>query len=127
MNFIDYKRQLAAGTLAIVTVEVRPTAEDCDIYVFPQTWASTALGFDGLGGSAIRQANTVVVMCGRCHTAAIYFAGRHAYNVDLTDEAVRRQLDTDIQRRQIASRAEAAERYRPTSPPTTSSEESRSP
>lgn len=31
------------------------------LYVFPQTWSSTALGFDGCGGQAITEAYTTVV------------------------------------------------------------------
>ena len=31
------------------------------MYVFPQTWSSTALGFDGCGGQAITEAYTTVV------------------------------------------------------------------
>lgn len=31
------------------------------MYMFPQTWSSTALGFDGCGGQAITEAYTTVV------------------------------------------------------------------
>ena len=31
------------------------------MYVFPQTWSSTALGFDGCGGQAITEAYTTIV------------------------------------------------------------------
>lgn len=37
-------------------------------YVFPQTWSSTALGFDGCGGQAITEAYTTVVEMSWCYT-----------------------------------------------------------
>ena len=45
---------------------VRATGEkyqyaDLDMYMFPQTWGSTALGFGGIGGQTITTAQTVVV------------------------------------------------------------------
>ncbi len=57
----------------------RPTAEDVEVIHFNQTWGSTALGFGGMGGSAMTSAYTTVVTCGA--TAAVYFAGRHAYTL----------------------------------------------
>ena len=32
-----------------------------EVYVFPQTWGSTALGFGGIGGQAITSAYTTVI------------------------------------------------------------------
>lgn len=57
------------------------------MYVFPQTWSSTALGFDGCGGQAITEAYTTVVemelrninkrTCDIIY--AVFFDGRIAY------------------------------------------------
>ena len=53
---------------------------DFSVYVFPQVWASTALGFGGMGGQSMTKAMTYVlvpdipgIMC------LVYFAGRFAY------------------------------------------------
>jgi hypothetical protein len=34
--------------------------EDIEIYVFPQVWSSTALGYGGIGGQAITSSHTIV-------------------------------------------------------------------
>ncbi len=57
------------------------------MYVFPQIWSSTALGFDGCGGQAITEAYTTVVemelrnidkrTCDIIY--AVFFDGRIAY------------------------------------------------
>jgi hypothetical protein len=62
----------------------RPTSNECDVFMFPQMWSSTALGYGGIGGQAMTSAFTVVVACPRTHTAAVYFGtgGRLAYLVD---------------------------------------------
>ncbi len=57
----------------------RPTADDIEVIHFNQTWGSTALGFGGVGGNTLTSAYTTVVACGA--TAAVYFAGRHAYTL----------------------------------------------
>lgn len=116
MEFSEYKRQLTAGTLPKVIEDVRPNLEDFDVFMYPQMWGSTALGFGGMGGASIRQANTVAIVCRKVRTAAIYFAGQHAYNVDLTDPTVQKRLNDDIRDRRIASRTEALERYKALAP-----------
>lgn len=42
-------------------VLIMSTYHKFKMYVFPQTWSSTALGFDGCGGQAITEAYTTVV------------------------------------------------------------------
>lgn len=54
-------------------------------YAFPQTWGSTSLGFDGIGGQAITRAQTVVVLSEN-GAAVVYFGGRFAYSVDYSRE-----------------------------------------
>ena len=59
------------------------------MYVFPQIWSSTALGFDGCGGQAITEAYTIVVEMtsyekvesgkGVNRIYAVFFDGRIAY------------------------------------------------
>ena len=57
----------------------RPREDDVEVVHFEQGWGSTALGFGGMGGSAMTSAYTTVVTCNGA--AAIYFAGRHAYSI----------------------------------------------
>ena len=48
-------------------------------WAFPQTWGSTALGFGGIGGSAMTTAQTyVVTVQGR---VLVYFGSRFAYEI----------------------------------------------
>lgn len=60
-------------------IKRRPHEHEIEVYSFPQTWGSTALGFGGIGGSAMTTALTVVVMCGR--EACVYFGGSFAYRI----------------------------------------------
>lgn len=64
------------------TKNPKPDFDDFEIYIFEQTWGSTALGFPGIGGQAITSAFTYVLipqsMDSKCF---IYFAGRFAYAV----------------------------------------------
>lgn len=57
----------------------RPYPGEVSVYSFPQTWASTALGFGGIGGRALTTAQTTVCIEGS--DAAVYFGRRLAYVV----------------------------------------------
>ena len=64
----------------------QPIADDFEIYTFDQLWGSTALGFDGFGGSAMTTATTyVLVPVGVNQKCFVYFAGRFAYSADLSE------------------------------------------
>ena len=59
---------------------------DFSIYVFEQTWGSTALGFGGMGGQAMTTANTIVLIPINNHQDCfVYFAGRFAYSVPYSE------------------------------------------
>lgn len=80
---IEYTYQSPRDKMADLDPEIRtrrPQEHDCEIMMFPQTWPSTALGFGGIGGDAMTQAYTVIVVCGE--VAAIYFGGIFAYLAD---------------------------------------------
>jgi hypothetical protein len=76
--------------------------EDCeiDVYSFPQTWGSTALGFGGLGGSAMTNAVTVVITSHMSSEAVVYFGGRFAYKI----EKYNSKFIQDISNHRMASR-----------------------
>ena len=81
----------------------RPRDEDVEVFMFLQTWGSTALGYGGIGGSAMTTSYTVVVSL---HGAAcVYFGGdRLAYRLDfieLSAEGRKRFID-DIRNHDMA-------------------------
>lgn len=96
----------------------------CNIFaeVFPQTWASTALGFGGVGGSAMTIAYTTVfhaffksrsltetnVVNPDPEAHAVFFDGRFAYL--LTGDPNPKFFD-DINNRKMASVEVARARY----------------
>jgi hypothetical protein len=75
----DKARRTLVPSKQIKTKVRRPYGHECEVYHFPQTWGSTALGFGGIGGQAMTSAYTTVIMHGR--VAVVYFAGRYAYKV----------------------------------------------
>ncbi len=76
-----------------------------DIINFKQTWASTALGFGGVGDDAITDAYTTVLTCG--NTWFVFFGGRFAYKVSIDDEL----FYQDMINGNLYSVKEAQERY----------------
>lgn len=81
---------------------------DFSVIVFPQTWGSTALGFDGeFGGQAFTQAYTTVVHESLTGTYVVFFGDRPAYKVqDATD-----QFFTDLSERNLKSVSQAKDCY----------------
>lgn len=61
---------------------------DVTLYTFPQTWGSTALGFTGIGGQMMTQAQTTVIMVSTTREyGAVFFGGKFAYSVENVNEA----------------------------------------
>lgn len=60
LELIEYITENTANEL-FKDVLIMSTYHKFKMYVFPQTWSSTALGFDGCGGQAITTAYTTVV------------------------------------------------------------------
>ena len=83
-----------------------------DVYCFPQTWGSTALGFGGIGGQAMSTALSVVIAYGdeTNYYYAVYFNGRHAYTLNETNHNIA-MLFSDIAARNLASCREYVTRY----------------
>lgn len=76
----------------------RPIRSELNIFVFPQGWGNTALGFDtgnGAAGQAWTSAYTVVV-AHECGVAAVYFGGSFAYLAPLSSD-----LWDDIRRHEM--------------------------
>jgi hypothetical protein len=74
------------------TRERRPEKQECRVYHFPQVWSSTALGFGGIGGAAITEAYTTVVILQSEEAACVYFDGKLAYKVNDFNETFMEHL-----------------------------------
>lgn len=103
-NDEDYKAKLAA----VPKHEHFSPRPDFSVIVFPQTWGSTALGFDGnFGGQTITRAYTTVIHESLTGTYMVFFGDRPAYKVqDATD-----QFFTDLSERNLKSTSQAAMCY----------------
>lgn len=66
----------------------RPREEELDVYHFSQMWSSTSLGFGGAGGASMTTAYTTVVHCKQIQEICVYFDGRLAYNIDVSNAEV---------------------------------------
>ena len=76
----------------------RPTVDDFQMYVFEQSWGSTALGFGGIGGQAITSARTYVFIPIDCDQKCfVYFAGKFAYSVDYCEAFMKDVLDGHVE------------------------------
>lgn len=56
-------------------------APEFDLYMYPQWWGSTALGFEGIGGQALTQAYTTVIVDEKTNYAGVFFEERLAYAI----------------------------------------------
>lgn len=52
---------------------------DFRLYMFPQTWDDTSLGFGGIGGQAITTAYTTVIIESNNNYCGVFFNERLAY------------------------------------------------
>ena len=79
-NLDEYSKWQAA---AYEEFERRPFEYELHVEaMFPQTWGSTALGFGGMGGSAMTDAYTTIIGCVYTNSLAVYFDGLFAYLLD---------------------------------------------
>ena len=60
-------------------------SDEGKLCVFDQTWGSTALGFGGVGGSAMTTARTYVFMPDWSDNAYVFFGGRFAYKTQINE------------------------------------------
>ena len=88
-------------------ISQRTQCEDFDIFMFEQTWGSTALGFGGMGGQAITAATTFVLIPYDEDCAFVYFGYGFAYRVDKPNK----RFKEDILHGKMASVRESG-RYR---------------
>lgn len=96
------------GDKTTITKTRRPYASDVEVYSFPQVWGSTALGFGGMGGSAMTSAQTTVIFSEL--DVAVYFSRRLAYVTKRSGT-----LMEDLNRQRMAS-VKDSRRYNPVEP-----------
>lgn len=84
------------------------TEYDVEVYaMFSQVWASTALGFGGIGGAAMTDAYTVVLESYLGAGYCVYFGGQFAYRIERpTDEFFQ-----DMRDRRMVAVSGARKRY----------------
>lgn len=67
-----------------------PTVDDFELHIFEQTWGSTALGFNVVGGQAMTTANTYVFIPLFVNQPCfVYFGARFAYAVPYSEVFVK--------------------------------------
>lgn len=107
MNLIKMARQLLA--IADDLRKRRPAGvydfEAGELYDFDQTWASTALGFGGIGGAALTTERTYVfIPIWDVEHAYVYFGGEFAYKCPVCDSLMK-----DIENKYVASVANSGQ------------------
>ena len=116
---MNAKNRLRAGLgllescLADVNERWGQDAENRTTMSFDQVWGSTSLAFGGFGGAAMTTATTVIFEDPNLLRCAVYVAGRHAYDVNVTDakdERTRRFTD-DKNKKRIQGVHEARRQY----------------
>ena len=114
-KFISKIEELYPGTYKAYYYDIRAN-------VFPQTWSSTALGFDGFGGSALTMSYTTVMsayLSQRSSTTtntivskpefwAVYFGDRLAYLIEGEPTEL---FFTDLENRNMASVQKSSRYY----------------
>lgn len=76
----------------------RVSIDDFELHTFKQTWGSTALGFGGIGGQAITEANTYVfIPLVDNQKCLVYFGGRFAYKADYCEAFVEDMLKGQLE------------------------------
>lgn len=84
-----------------------PYEKDFFITNFDQTWASTALGFGGVGGSALTNERTYIfIPRGELNKAFVYFGSQFAYAVIINDAFIQ-----DMENKCMVDVQKAAQRY----------------
>lgn len=95
MRITKFARELLE---VIEDIYRRTQCIDGDFYDFDQMWASTALGFDGFGGSAMTIARTYVFIPRGYKKAYVYFGSEFAYECDVNE-----QFEEDLRNHNIAA------------------------
>jgi hypothetical protein len=81
----EYKKD--KDNLVMIKKIRRPYVHELEVDMFLQGWGSTALGYPGIGGSAMTDAYTVVVSYGGRQFCVYFGCGVLAYKVDLNKMA----------------------------------------
>ncbi len=113
LNMEERRKIQLENTYPLISKVRRPDVSEVQVTaMFPQVWGSTALGFVGMGGAAMTPAYTVVVT-GPARTLAVYWAGRHAYTLDMNavTEEQQANFQVDLSQNCTVSLNKAETRY----------------
>lgn len=66
--------------------------DECEIFVWPQTWDDASCGLGGLCAQMITTKPTIVVI-GPMGDACVYHGGKLAYKIDAVDAKFREAID----------------------------------
>lgn len=81
---------------------------DISVYVFPQNWTTTALGYAELGGSAMTTANTIVLYAQDMDIVRVYFGStKLAYEIANPNQL----FFQDLSKHQLAEQSEYKKYY----------------
>jgi hypothetical protein len=107
----EYKKD--KDNLVMIKKIRRPYVHELEVDVFLQGWGSTALGYPGIGGSAMTDAYTVVVSYGHRQFCVYFGGGVLAYKVDLNKMAPtgRAAFMNDLRDHCLVDVQKAATRY----------------
>lgn len=112
MSKEERQKAIEDGTVPVTKHSRRPYINEVDVTMFNQTWGSTALGYGGIGGSALTDAYTVVVEFLGIY--CVYFGGgRLAYKIDtsLLSKEGYKNFAEDLGFRNMASQYDTSKRY----------------
>jgi hypothetical protein len=79
------KDNFAPQDIPYIKRKRRPMPDELEVTVFAQSWGSTALGYGGMGGSAVTPAYTVIVSYGPIHCVYFGSGGQLAYAIDTNE------------------------------------------
>ena len=84
-------------------------SQDFQMETFEQIWGNTAGGFGGIGGCAMTSQNTYVFIPEvDDEPCQVYFGGRYAYSVPITDE----KFLQDVKNHNVAGCSKAKTTYK---------------
>lgn len=72
-------------------------SDDFEIHIFEQTWGNTSGGFEGIGGSAMTNQMTYVLIPQiNYDDCLVFFGGRFAYKVPYSQEFIKDVVEHNV-------------------------------
>lgn len=106
LELLDYKAREIIQELIYISPNKHYYFE-LEAIMFPQTWASTALGFGGVGGQALTTAYTTIIYHIETQVYIVFFDKEVAYTIQYPNE----QFFNDMQNRKLVDVQQYKSRY----------------